>query len=102
MGDAGNPVNVAPIFGAYLAIVDRIVDGSTKRFLERFDNDAMLDCAVIASTSSDFEYLEVNGELFDADGDSLIVQAPPGNASGRGGRSHLVERLVCRGGRDQR
>lgn len=72
----GTYVNVAPIFGAYLAIVDRIVDGSTKRFLERFDNDAMLDCAVIASTSSDFEYLEVNGELFDADGDSLIVQAP--------------------------
>ena len=72
----GSYVNVAPVFGGYWAIVDRTIDGSTVRFLEQFDNDAMLDCAVTASTQSSTEFLSVNGDTLDVNGTSLIVQEP--------------------------
>lgn len=43
----GSFVNVASIFGGYWAIVDRVVSGVIRRFLEEFSPDAYLDCAEI-------------------------------------------------------
>jgi len=42
----GQFVNVAPIFGGYWAIVDRVVNGVMTRFLEEFSADAAMDCIV--------------------------------------------------------
>lgn len=42
----GRFVSVSPIFGAYWAIVDRVVAGLSRRLLERFSNNAVLDGAV--------------------------------------------------------
>lgn len=65
----GEYVSVSPIFGAYWAIVDRTVNGSVSRFIERFDNDAYLDCQVPLQESdvlvtSGFD-LEVNGDTLE-------------------------------------
>ncbi len=40
----GTIIDVSPVFGGYWAIVDREIDGSTKRYMERFDQSAMMDC----------------------------------------------------------
>lgn len=70
----GDFISVSPIFGGYWPIVDREVDGSTVRFLETFDNDAALDCAVVGSTTADV--LETNGADLDVNGNTLVVGAP--------------------------
>lgn len=43
----GAMVNVAPIFGGYWAIVDRIIGSNMTRTLEEFTEDSLLDCAAI-------------------------------------------------------
>lgn len=40
---SGTFINVAPVFGGYWAIVDRVVAGSVQRFLEQFSDTAYLD-----------------------------------------------------------
>ena len=40
-------VNVAPIFGGYWAIIDRVIGGVMTRTLEEFSEDAALDCAAL-------------------------------------------------------
>lgn len=39
----GTFVNVAPVFGGYWAIVDRVIGGTATRFLEEFSEDSYLD-----------------------------------------------------------
>ena len=72
----GSFVNVSPIFGGYWAIVDRSVNGSTVRFLERFDDNMTVDCGVETTTSATTDALQVNGDDFQVNGDDLVVSLP--------------------------
>jgi len=69
-------VNISPIFSGYWAIVDRVVNGVTKRFLERFDDNMTVDCGVESSSRSVSESLTVNGELLTVNGEELIINTP--------------------------
>lgn len=69
-------VNVSPIFNGYWAIVDRVVEGGTVRFLERFSDDAYVDCAVETEGASANEILWVNGEELHVNGTPLAVRTP--------------------------
>lgn len=73
---AGSYVSASPCFGGYTALVDRVIDGETIRFLEQFDDDAMLDCATGADgiTGNDELYLE--SDYLDVGDDTLIVVQP--------------------------
>lgn len=67
----GNFRSLSPIFGGYWAVVERDIGGSTKRFLERFDDDAYLDCAIKASVASSGTFLSMNGDTLTMGGASL-------------------------------
>jgi hypothetical protein len=82
----GSFVNVSPLFGGYWAFVDREVDGSTVRFLERFSDDAYLDCAVTTEDTTDAVFLTVNGEALEVNGEQLVVSSPTA--------SHLIGETV--------
>lgn len=88
----GNYVNVAPAFGAYWCIVDRLIDGQMTRFLEEFNNDTFLDCAVETSSQSQFDTLVANLEDLEVNGDLLQVLEPIAQ--------HLVGETVSIGGED--
>lgn len=72
----GKFVKVSPIFSGYWAIVDRVVDGETNRFLERFDDNMTVDCGVESTSRSVAESLTVNGELLTVNGEELTVYRP--------------------------
>ena len=72
----GQFVSVSPIFGGYWTIVDRSIDGSTERFLERFSNDAVLDCAAYGAELSSTTTLMVNGDDLEVNGADLTVGVP--------------------------
>ncbi|MFV1593276.1 hypothetical protein VWZ88_12510 [Phaeobacter sp. JH20_36] len=72
----GRFVNVAPLFGGYWAIVDRDVGGTTSRFLERFSDEAFLDCATTTDDTTDAQLLTVNGQNLTANGETIIVSSP--------------------------
>jgi hypothetical protein len=74
----GEFVNIASLFGGYWAIVDRVIDGTTYRLLERFDEAAFLDCAGISSDSSNVSVLQANGEDLEANGSQIIVSFSSG------------------------
>lgn len=88
----GAYVNVAPLFGAYWCIVDRVINGAPVRLLEEFSESAWLDCAVQASAPSQFDVLEVNSDTLDVNGNTLLVQEPIAQ--------HLAGETVCFGGED--
>lgn len=67
----GDFISVSPIFGGYWAIVDRDIGGENKRFLEMFDDDAMMDCQVPASAD---ENITAEGVAITANGSPLIAQ----------------------------
>jgi hypothetical protein len=69
----GSYRSMSPIFGGYWSIVDRSIGGVTKRFLERMDNDALLDCSV---PLSEIEVLEANGANLTVNGGTLEVSVP--------------------------
>lgn len=69
----GNFVFIAPIFNQYWAIVDRNLPGGTQRYLERFSNDAYLDCAS-ASDVDDPVYLSINTGTLSVNGGPLNVR----------------------------
>jgi hypothetical protein len=73
----GSFVNVSPLFGGYWAIVDRVVDGATKRFLERFSDAAYLDCAASSASTGLIEILQANGEDLLANGNQIIASFGP-------------------------
>jgi hypothetical protein len=60
----------SPVFGAYWAIVDRTIGGETKRMIERFDDAALVDCAVPIFAQ---ENLQVNGVDLNVNGGPLTV-----------------------------
>jgi hypothetical protein len=64
--------SVSPIFGGYWALVDRAIDGSTVRFLEEFDTDALLDCMISVTGTG---VLEVNGAPLEVNGQPLDLDA---------------------------
>jgi len=67
--------SISPIFAGYWAIVDREIDGSTARFLEKFDNNMLLDASVPILTT---EFLTANGVPLTANGVPIEVQTPNG------------------------
>ena len=69
-------VKVSPIFDGYLAIIDRVVDGSTVRFLERFDDAMLVDCGVSIVGASQSKPLTVNGSDLLVNGVSLGISTP--------------------------
>lgn len=71
----GRFVSVSPIFGGYWAIIDRDIGSETRRLLERFDDEAMVDCQVSATSD---EFIIVNGENLMANGEdiSAVTTAP--------------------------
>lgn len=60
----------SPIFGGYWAIVEREINGVTRRLIERFDDAALVDCAVPVFSASN---LSVNGIDLEVNGESLSV-----------------------------
>lgn len=82
----GSFVNVSPLFGGYWTFVDREVGGSTVRFLERFSDNAYLDCAVTTEDTTDAVFLTVNGEGLEVNGEGLVVSSPTA--------SHLIGETV--------
>lgn len=63
---------ISPIFGGYWSIVNRSINGVTTRFIERFSDDAVMDCCVpIAATVE----LDVNGQPLLVNGVGLLVSA---------------------------
>lgn len=69
---AGDYVSFSPIFGGYWSIVDRVVNGTTVRFLEKMDQTILLDCA---NSTAQGAPLTVNGQLLDVNGQPLNVEA---------------------------
>lgn len=69
----GDFKTASPVFGGYWVAVDREVDGSTQRMIERFDDAALVDCSVPVFTS---ESLVVNGVSLVVNGVSLSVVSP--------------------------
>lgn len=69
----GDFVSISPVFGGYWAIVDRVIDGATVRFFERFSSDAMLDCTVSVSS---LDVLMVNGATLTVNGQALQIASP--------------------------
>lgn len=61
---------ISPIFGGYMAVVDRTINGQTRRFLERLSDDALLDCSVPVLGAAS---LEVNGQALLVNGQALTV-----------------------------
>lgn len=72
----GSFVKVSPIFDGYFAIIDREVDGSTVRFLERFDDEMTVDCGVSIVGASQTTPLTVNGDELTVNGVSLGASSP--------------------------
>lgn len=68
----GSFVSVSPLFGEYYAIVDR----NGQRLLERFDEAAVLDSAVLTEAPSALVALDANGTDLDVNGDTLTVFEP--------------------------
>lgn len=64
---------VSPVFGGYWAIVERDIGGTISNMIERFDDEALADCAVPVFASS---ALEVNGLPLEVNGDPLSVISP--------------------------
>lgn len=60
--------SVSPIFNGYWALVDRTIGGSTVRFLEEFDTDALLDCMIPVTAGS---VLEGNGSVIEGNGEEI-------------------------------
>jgi len=89
---SGRFIAVAPMFAGYWCIVERTINNETVRFLEEFSADAQLDCAVIASFASQFDTLEVNGEILEVNGADLVVVQPAA--------THLAGGTVAIGGPD--
>lgn len=66
----GEFVSISRVFGGYWAIVDRQIGASTKRFIERFAEDAKMDCTCPTSASG---VLEVNGSALVINGSPLEI-----------------------------
>lgn len=79
----GSFVHVAPVFGAYLTIVDR--DGT--RMMERFDYGSYVDSGVASGDAIVQLVLTVSGENLTIEGDPLVISQP--------GAAHLSDRTVA-------
>jgi hypothetical protein len=66
----GDYVSFSPIFGGYWSIVDRDIDGTTVRFLEKMDQTILLDCAAPITQEA---ILTVNGADLTVNGETLTV-----------------------------
>jgi hypothetical protein len=69
----GEFVAVTPFFNTYWAIVNRTLGGETRQILERFDPDAVMDCATEIGTSTGYDTLDVNGEPLEVNGVNLEI-----------------------------
>tara|TARA_R110000796_G_scaffold9452_3_gene32178 strand:- start:619 stop:2778 length:2160 start_codon:yes stop_codon:yes gene_type:complete len=79
----GTFIKISPIFSSYWAIVDRVVNGTTVRFLERFDDNMTVDCGIESVELSVPSILTVEGVPLSVNGDQLTVQTPSmGHLSG--------------------
>lgn len=73
----GTFVSVSPVFSGYWAIVDRVTSNGTERFLELFDNSAVMDCAVETSTLSVFSELTTeDGTAIDDGSEAIYISEP--------------------------
>lgn len=73
----GQIKSASPLFAGYMALVDRDIGGTTARFLERFDEDALIDCAVTITAA---ETIEANGEDLEGNGEAIgatVAQQTP-------------------------
>lgn len=74
----GSFVDVAPVLGRYYALVDREINGSTVRFMERFSVDAMMDCAVESSAALQISALTTeDGTAITTEDDTEITATTP-------------------------
>ena len=64
---------ISPIFGGYMAVVDRTINDVSRRYLERLSDAAMLDCSVNVFGASQ---LFVNGDPFTVNGLPFEVAIP--------------------------
>jgi hypothetical protein len=64
--------SISPIFGGYWALVDRGIGAGTARFLEEFDEAALLDCILPITSDA---VLEVNGIAMVANGGPVDIVA---------------------------
>lgn len=66
----GRFVSVSPIFGGYWGIVDRQIGDVTRRLVERFDEDAMVDCQTAAASR---EEIIVNSDALAGNGEHIVA-----------------------------
>jgi hypothetical protein len=69
----GDYIALSPMFGGYWAIVDRSINDVTTRFLEKIDEDILLDCASPVAAEAT---LIVNGADLTVNGGTLTVTTP--------------------------
>ena len=62
--------SISPIFNGYWSIVDRTIAGVSKRFLERMDESALLDCSTAITQPQE---LTVNGLPLTVNGEPLTI-----------------------------
>lgn len=79
--------HVAPIFGSYLAFVDRSINGVPARMLEEFASSSYVDSALIGGAAALDGNLTVNGSNLTVNGAPLTVAQP--------GVAHLPNRSIA-------
>lgn len=74
----GDFLNVSPVLGGYYAMVERTINGSPVRFLERFSDSAMMDCAVESASPLTEQFLtdEDGNQITTEDGDPITAITP--------------------------
>ncbi len=66
----GDFVSISKVFGGYWAIVDRQIGATQKRMIERFSEDAKMDCTCLTAASERFV---VNGSVLQVNGSDLVI-----------------------------
>lgn len=69
----GSYKTISPLFGGYWSVVDRSINGTVQRFLERMSDTAVMDCCVPINTAQN---MTVNGAAFTVNGQALTVNVP--------------------------
>lgn len=83
----GSYVGIFPVFGGYWCAVDRQTSDGTVRMLERFSEDAWLDCAIVSGNGSEAQVLTIGGAPITVQGEEIVISEP--------GATHLPGKTVA-------
>lgn len=83
----GHYVGIFPVFGTYWCAVDRKIAGGTVRMLERFSDEAWMDCTIVSGDGSAPQILTIGGAPVTVQGEEVVVSEP--------GATHLPGKNVA-------